>query len=363
MNSLEEQIADFISKSGSNSAWDRSQFDMLFPELVLHQRRENPIYRSYLMSFNDPVVTDYLDVKPVPVTFFKEFELRSYQERSTELCWESSGTSGVKSKTYLKDAHLYNLVIDKLWRERVRPLNGVTYRLIPLAHEWSNSSLAHFFTIGNMCEESNWESAYSFDGESATFSIQFSRLIDLFEHHEDIKLPVRLCGTSYAVALLFDHMEKLNVRFSLPRGSSIIDTGGYKGFVRERSREEFLEQAAYYLDINRYNCLNEYGMSELSSHFWSTYIHESDDHLFYSEWWEVPPWVRVRSVDAFTLEDRQGGVGVFYDLANVWSCCAIQTQDLIEVRNYNEKQYIRPLGRVKEAELKGCSITSELSHR
>jgi len=241
-------------------------------------------------------------------------------------------------------------VIEKLWKENVPKFEGNTYRLIPETSEWPHSSLAHFFTIGNSTEVvaegcfRRWTPAYDSNDE----------LISVFEFHEETETPLRLCGTSYAIASVFDHMEKLNVRFQLPEGSTIMDTGGYKGIVRDRSRDEFLGQAEYNLCIPSKNCLNEYGMSELSSHFWSHWIDGE-------EWWSVPPWVRVRSVDPFTGEDKNEGVGVFYDLANVWSCCAIQTQDIIEIKEGGGPEYIRPKGRMKEAELKGCSITAELT--
>lgn len=352
----------------SLSEYDEEFFNERFVGLATLQSRENIIYKKYIESLGIRSFSNWREVSPIPVTFFKEFQLRSYDLHSEEHYWESSGTTGTRSRAYLKSDALYNAVIQRLWTEFVPQFDGITYRLIPNTREWPTSSLAHFFTQGNAVEYKNrgfpmhqvipemnawWRKGYEFDDETNSFSIKLSEIVSSFIQL-DKKTPLRFCGTSYAIATLFDYMERENVCVDLPEGSTIIDTGGYKGLVRDRSRKEFLEQAEYYLGISVDNCYNEYGMSELSSHFWSSHRVGWNE-----EWWQVPPWVRVRSVDSFTLEDKECGVGVFYDLANVWSCCAIQTQDIIEVIESDGLQFIRPLGRVKESELKGCSITAE----
>lgn len=355
------EILDYIRES-SLDRFDEEVFDQLFLNLAASQCLYNQVYNRFVQSLNLHAISHWRDVPPIPVQFFKEFELRSYNDRSTEHFWESSGTTKRKSRTFLASNDHYDTVIERLWSRYVPNFPGITFRLIPDSSEWPNSSLSHFFQRGEFKEfevlsssvNYSWKRGYSL--EEGTFSIKFSSLLKQFAALTEDNIPVRLCGTSYAIASIFDYMEKSNSRFRLSEGSTIIDTGGYKGLVRERTRSEFLEQAKHYLDIPPHNCLNEYGMSELSSHFWSTYVEGE-------EWWSVPPWVRVRSVNPLTGEEVEQGAGVFYDLANVWSCCAVQTQDLIEVRNEGGVQYVKPLGRMKDAELKGCSITAEQSFR
>lgn len=357
------RVENFIKQSNSSEI----TFNELFCDLYQEQLKHNPVMKKYYDSFiSDVYIAEYRHLPPIPVQFFKEFEMRSYETHDRERCWHSSGTSGKISKTFLSNTEIYDLVIRKLWKSRVPQFGRLigrtptTYRLIPTEKSWPNSSLAHFFDLGQKIEapdfSSVWVTPYQLQDDSGRFEVDYDQLINMFESHEDYGIPARLVGTSYAIASVFDKLQELNARFKLPEGSSVLDTGGYKGLVRDRSREEFLDQAFDTLNLDPAHCVNEYGMSELSSHFWNLYLDGE-------EWWYVPPWVRVRSADPLTNEDSPEGVAVFYDLANVWSCCAVQTQDRVELMQRGNRQYIRPLGRVKDAELKGCSITAEQAMR
>ena len=368
---VRNEIFDFVSNVSLVEITEDSsrQFDELFVALARIQASENTVYQRLLQSLDlgEKSVTHWQDTYPIPVQFFKGFDLRSYSRTDTsirEYRWDSSGTTGVKSRTHLHDVRLYDKVIKKLWEYYVLPFEGTTYRLIPDTDMWPNSSLAHFFTVGLDTEarsESVLDEGYTFHRSDKTFTVRHEYLL---EKALSTKEPVRLCGTSYAIASFLDYLAEMGEVVSLPPGSAIIDTGGYKGIVLDRTRGEFLDQAEYYLGVPNKFCQNEYGMSELSSHFWSTRQADIPGHELGEEWWAVPPWVRVRTVDPFTHEDQDRGVGVFYDLANVWSCCAIQTQDLVEVKKSPSGiQYVRPFGRVQEASLKGCSITAEQMSR
>jgi len=357
------RVENFIKYSNSSEV----TFNEVFCDLYAEQMMHNPVMKKYFDSFFAgfyPV--DYRHLPLIPVQFFKEFEMRSYEAHDQERCWHSSGTSGKISKTFLSDTKIYDLVIEKLWKARVpqfsnpnrKPLQ--TYRFIPTSDQWQNSSLAHFFDVGQKTESLDftnaWCNAIRLNEQKDRFVVEYDSLLEFIEFHEDQDVPMRLVGTSYAIASVFDKLEELNARFQLPEGSSVLDTGGYKGIVRDRSRGEFLDQAYHTLGIDLRHCVNEYGMSELSSHFWNFYLDGS-------EWWYVPPWVRVRIIDPLTNEDSPDGVAAFYDLANVWSCCAILSQDRIELMKRDNRQYIRPLGRVRDAEVKGCSITAERAMR
>lgn len=362
--SVIEEIYTYIDEVELNG-FNEETFNSLFMSLAFEQAQNNFVFNKLLQSRRESpshLFEHWSETPAVPMQFFKEFQMKSFDGAGRY--WESSGTTGKKSKTYYKTTSLYNLVIQKLWHAHVPKFLGHTIRLIPTHEEWPHSSLAHFFTKG-MDRDSldyhvpEWDTgSYEHEVESG-FAIKYNSLAEKFLRYTGQQTPLRLVGTSYAIASVFDYIEKQGVKFQLPTDSMIIDTGGYKGIVRDRTREEFLRQSLSCLGIPEYNCLNEYGMSELCSHFWSGYPLEKEGDL--TEWWSAPPWVRVRSIDPFTNKDMTGGVGVFYDLANVWSACAIQTQDLVEVRELNGQQYIRPLGRMKDAEMKGCSITAELA--
>src|SRR5207237_1068347 len=74
------------------------------------------------------------------------------------------------------------------------------------------------------------------------------------------------------------------------------------------------------LGIPERDCVNEYGMCELSSQFYAP----GRSGVF-----RGPPWVRTRVVDPETGGFLVRGIGVLrhWDLANVDSVLAIQTED------------------------------------
>jgi hypothetical protein len=73
----------------------------------------------------------------------------------------------------------------------------------------------------------------------------------------------------------------------------------------------------------------------------------------------MPPWMRVVAVDPETLRPLpEGELGMLriFDLANVDSVLAIQTEDLGRAW----KDRIELAGRASGAELRGCSLLTEM---
>ncbi|MGZ4974688.1 MAG: acyl-protein synthetase, partial [Limisphaerales bacterium] len=91
--------------------------------------------------------------------------------------------------------------------------------------------------------------------------------------------------------------------------------------------------------------ISEYGMSELSSQ-----AYDNPDHVF-----RFPPWARAQIISPETgKEVAAGETGLIriFDLANVYSVLAIQTEDLAVCRDGG----FALLGRAAEAEPRGCSL-------
>ncbi|MGZ5244426.1 MAG: acyl transferase, partial [Bacteroidia bacterium] len=92
---------------------------------------------------------------------------------------------------------------------------------------------------------------------------------------------------------------------------------------------------------------SEYGMTELLS---QAYAKESG--IF-----ETPNWMKILVRDAtdpfFYVENGQSGGINIIDLANINSCCFLQTQD-IGIKHADERFEI--LGRLDNADVRGCSL-------
>ena len=170
--------------------------------------------------------------------------------------------------------------------------------------------------------------------------------------------PVVVLATSFALVQLFDATD---TSLTLPPGSRVMDTGGYKGRTRELTREGLLELVGARLGVPPMLCENEYGMSELSSQAWlgtvAAGLGAAPLPAPRGGRWQ-PPWIRTRVVSPETLEDVEDGeegLLVHHDLANAWSCAAIRTEDWgLRIGN----SYAL-LGRAPGAELRGCSLQLE----
>lgn len=124
-----------------------------------------------------------------------------------------------------------------------------------------------------------------------------------------------------------------------------METGGMKGRRKELIREELhgiLKEAFGASKIH-----SEYGMTELLSQAYS-----KGDGLF-----KTPPWMKViprDTEDPLSIQSsgKTGGINII-DLANVYSCSFIATQDLGKV--YEDGTF-EVLGRFDHSDVRGCNL-------
>ena len=132
------------------------------------------------------------------------------------------------------------------------------------------------------------------------------------------------------------------LRVSLPPGSRIMETGGFKGRSRMVSREELYERTCDRFGVVPRRVVAEYGMTELSSQY---YDRMPADAVLAQRRKVAPPWLRARVVgpDRKTLANGEIGAILHVDLANRSSCIAIQTEDLgIQIRRWARAHRARP---------------------
>jgi len=99
--------------------------------------------------------------------------------------------------------------------------------------------------------------------------------------------------------------------------------------------------------------VREYGMTELTSQFYTGVLRGGDADVFVG-----PPWLKARILDPVTLREAPAGkpglVAVF-DLANLGSAVHLLVEDVGIAGGGG----LRLLGRACGAELRGCSLTVE----
>ena len=164
------------------------------------------------------------------------------------------------------------------------------------------------------------------------------KLQKVLEELEKANKKTLLIGVTYA---LFDFAEQ----FPMPLKNTIImETGGMKG-----RREEMIRPEIHRLLQNAFGDLpihSEYGMTELLSQAYS-----KGDGLF-----ACPPWMKVLvrdEEDPLLIKSQGSGVINIIDLANIYSCSFIATDDAGKL---NTDGSFEVIGRIDGSDLRGCSL-------
>ncbi|MDJ0788009.1 MAG: acyl-protein synthetase, partial [Myxococcota bacterium] len=148
-----------------------------------------------------------------------------------------------------------------------------------------------------------------------------------------------------------DAMAERGLSRELPASTRVMETGGFKGRARERSRETLYAEIEAGLGIPASRIVNQYGMTELGSQFYDSVLVDPAGPRRKLG----PPWTRVRLVDpddGSPVGPGEVGVIRIHDLANTGSLAAIQTADLGRA----VADGFEVLGRAEGAEERGCSI-------
>jgi len=324
---LEARLLEWIALPASE-AFD----DML---LVVHafQCAANPAYGNFCAGL--PAPRSWREVPALPQRIFKEHAVRAFPAAETARTFRTSGTTGEGyGEHHFRSLRLYEAAATKGWE-----LAGLGGRrvlaLLPPSAEAPHSSLSQMASW--LCPD---EKAFSVRNGRSEWA-------ELAENLAATEEPIALFGTALA---FLDFFEWLGARrLTLPPGSLAVETGGYKGTQRALPKAELYAQFAARLGLEGNAVVNEYGMTELSSQFYARGLGTSH---------EAPPWARGLVVDPATgreVDEGEPGVLRLYDAANLWSVCAVQTQDLAIKRGEN----FELIGRDPAALPRGCSRTAD----
>ncbi len=342
-----DRVSRFLTDSGVGPfaelalaafAW---QFDRVEPYRRLCERR----------GVTPQTVEDWRRVPPVPTSAFKTLTLAA--EPAIEI-FRSSGTTGERRSVHHHPyPDLYREVIDASFPRFCLPWLGPGGRLpilslIPSREQLPDSSLS--FMAGHiLARYGSPESATAF-GPRGVEAVKARSWAGARQREGR---PVLLLATAFALAQWLDALERLDLKFRLPAGTAVFETGGFKGKTTELSREELLARIQAWLGVPPESVVREYGMTELTSQCYTRSLLGGDPDLFVA-----PHWVRVRLLDPETLEEVAAGtpglIAVF-DLANLGSAVHVLTEDM----GVAEGEGFRLLGRAAGAELRGCSLVVE----
>jgi hypothetical protein len=348
-----------VLRRGARTVVEEAAFDRLALEVFAHQYAGNAAYRGYCdrRGATPASVGHWSAVPAVPSDAFKAATLVCGDPARVAATFRTSGTTrGAEARGVhlFPDLALYDAALRSGFRAHLVP-EGAPLRfvsLIPSPDAVPDSSLSYM--AGAVVEEfGTAESAWLVTADG---SIDHEGLAASLRAAEAAAEPVCVLGTAFALVAALDAIAASGSRFRLAEGSRLMDTGGFKGRSRRVSRRELYAGSGDLLGIPEPWCVDEYGMTELSSQFYDGVAGSAvpvDERLHVG-----PGWVRTVVVDPESLAPVPYGTrGVLrhHDLANLHSVAAVQTADL----GVAEEGGFRVLGRASGAEARGCSLAME----
>lgn len=343
---LSDRVESFIASPASDS------FEALAMDIFRWQYERNEPYQRLVggRGIDPESLHDWRDIPAVSTEAFKHLRLCC---GPSSVVFRTSGTTrGAerRGEHHLVDTRLYQASLRASFSRWVLPdgLRPCFLALTPHSSWAPDSSLG--FMVADVMAHFGAPGGVSFLQPAG---IDWSRLLDQLRLSESGGGPVVLLGTAFAFVHLLDGLTDRGVRFRLPAGSRIMDTGGFKGRSRVVGRSDLLRGYADRLGIPARCVVNEYGMTELASQFYDGSLHGLDPEVKLG-----PHWVRTRVIDPESGVDAppgQPGLLRHYDLANLDSVLAVETEDVGRLQGDG----FVLVGRVEGAEPRGCSLATE----
>lgn len=327
-------------------------FDRLAMELYEFQSRTNSLYRDYCRVRGFGVPSRWIEIPALPASAFKRTAVTCFPSDEAVTYFQTSGTTeGESGRHYFATLDLYEAALVPPFGRYVMAGGErmPMFMLTPPPEEAPHSSLVHMMAVVLREFGRGGAGGYFVRGTDVQFGEFFAAL-------EEVDEPVCILGTAFAFAFVLDALRSQGRGMALAPGSRIMETGGFKGRTRAIEREQFYHALADAFGIPVHCIVNEYGMTELSSQFYDVSLVEKAS----SSWKVGPPWARVRAIDPLTgkpVPDGERGLLRIYDLANVGSCMCLQTEDV----GIMQGERFQVLGRVAQAEPRGCSLMMEPS--
>jgi len=377
-----ERMRDFISRSAGplhlhhGSVGDAdSEFNALAIELFKLQYDSVPPYRTWCESqgAKPSSVSHWSHIPAIPTAAFKELELTCLPIQQRHTVFHSSGTTRHRPSRHWHNAvslGLYEASLLAWFQPHLVPEHGSDKQcslrwlaLTPPPNLAPGSSLVHM--LGTVISK--------FGSGRAVFAAQpasdHTWLLDadaacaMLDEAEGENVPVCILTTAFHCVELTSSLAKRGKRFRLPLGSRLMETGGYKGRSREIPKQELYDMVLDRLGITAEYCVSEYGMTELSSQAYDwvagkTGRSSCDPSHGPARCFRFPPWARIRVISPETSRPvSQGETGLLRicDLANVYSVMAVQTDDLVALRNHG----FEFVGRKAGSEPRGCSLMAK----
>ena len=325
------QLPSFIqSLYGQIFRPSSTDFSSLAIDLFRWQAQHIAIYQSYIqtLGINIAEVQTIEQIPFLPIEFFKTHNV-CIASKQYDKTFTSSGN--IQSYHKVKDISVYEESFTLGFQLFYgNPQSYCILALLPSYLERQGSSLVYM--MASLIKQSG-------NKYSGFYLYNYDELINTIAEIEKNEQPYLIFGVSYA---LLDLAEQYPIKLNQ---GIIMETGGMKGRRAEISRTELHRQLCKSFGANRIH--SEYSMTELLSQAYS-----KGDGLF-----QCPPWMKIfiREIQdpfAYCPYGVVGGINII-DLANIYSCAFIETQD-IGIAYPNGSFEVK--GRMQNSDIRGCNL-------
>ncbi len=334
-------------------------YAQLLTRLTRFHRERCPEYRRLLQALGHPGDMEYTpeSVPMLPVSLFKDLELRSVPEEAVFKTLTSSGTTGQRPSRIFLDAGtsgaqqqvLCRIMSDFIGERRLPCLMLDTKRVL---RDRSMFSARGAGILG-----------FSMFGSRICYALDENMELDLpgvrgfLEEHGGE--PVLLFGFTF---MIWKHvvrvLEERGEHLRIPNGV-LVHGGGWKKLSNEAvSPEEFKARVAAAMGVERVS--NYYGMAEQTG---CIYMECPCGHLHASVWSDV--LIRRGGDYGVCAPGEPGVIQVLSPLPRSYPGHSLLTEDMGVLLGEDDcpcgrlGKYFRVTGRIPRAEVRGCSDTYE----
>ena len=305
-------------------------FEKLALEIFDFQMENNLTYAAYaalILRGKNP--ENINEIPFLPLEFFKTEQIICKGQVIEEI-FLSSGTTGEQSKHLVSNIELYKSSYQKTFQLFYGDITDYCIlALLPSYKEREGSSL--IYMVDDLIKKSKHP-------QSNYYLNNYEELATTLKGLESKKQKTILFGVTYALLDLAEEFPQKLER------TIIMETGGMKGQRKELLKEEIHSILKHSFATE--NIHSEYGMTELLSQGYS-----KGNNIF-----KTPPWMKILTRDVndplSIINNKTGGINVI-DLANIYSCPFIATQDL--GRAFDDGSF-SVLGRFNNADVRGCNL-------
>ena len=352
-------LEDFFKLSPYELSKDEKQ-KLLTQELLsltkhhkLHCKEYAAILQAF--NFNEDSVKTYYDLPFIPVRLFKEYDLMSIDKSQVFKTMTSSGTTGQKvSKIFVdKDTAsnqqktLIKILSDFIGKQRLPMLIIDSPKVVKDRNLFSARGAA-ILGLSMLARER----IYALD-ENMQLNLEVVK--EFCQKYEGQR--VLLFGFTFMVwQHLYSELKRLNLKLNLPE-AFLITGGGWKKLVTLNiSREAFKDALKEQCGIGHF--LDHYGMVEQTGSIYAEYEY---GHLHASNYSDVI----IRDPKDFSIckVGQKGIIQVVSVLPHSYPGHSLLTEDEGIILGEDDcpcgrhGKYFTITGRMKKAELRGCSDT------